>query len=100
MEPKEFNYSETLEALYGLSADCADALMRKNNFSIKDLKLLAEKAGFSFPRTSGSHMIGKHPTHRTLVPLKDIINLQTDSGKAKPYQVKQVVEFIQLAQPK
>lgn len=100
MEPKEFDYSKTLEALHGLTDDCADALMRKNNFSIKELKLLAEKAGFSFPRINGSHVIGKHPTHRTLVPLKDLINLQKDSGKAKPYQVKQVVEFIQLAQPK
>ena len=102
MEPIECEPAKTLEAMFDLYADCERALQRRKNLPTNELIALAEKAGFRFPPkgSGGSHMVGKHPTHKTLVPLSDIINIQSDSGKAKPYQVKQVVGFIQLAQPK
>ncbi|MEW5966823.1 MAG: type II toxin-antitoxin system HicA family toxin [Pseudomonadota bacterium] len=45
--------------------------------------------GLGFPqRTRGSHHIFSHPD------VLELINLQRDGGKAKPYQVRQVRAII------
>jgi len=61
------------------------------NLSFKELCTLAEYVGFRFRNQTGSHKIFKHPT------IKKILNLQPDKrnkGKAKQYQVKQLVDII------
>lgn len=61
------------------------------NFSYNELCSLAEHAGFEFRNQTGSHRIFKHPT------IKKMLNLQpdkNDKSKAKKYQIKQVVAYI------
>ena len=50
---------------------------------------LAECYGFVFTRQRGSHRQYKRPGYIGLV------NLQDDNGKAKPYQVKQLLAAIE-----
>jgi predicted RNA binding protein YcfA (HicA-like mRNA interferase family) len=49
----------------------------------------AEAFGFRLTRISGSHHIFVHPT----VP--ELINLQNVKGKAKPYQIKQLLQIVE-----
>lgn len=91
----------SLEELYGLQKACSQALKSKNNYPFKDLCDLAEAAGFEFRNQTGSHLIYKHPKYVNGVI--DKLTLQpseSDSSKAKPYQIKQVVNFIREATPK
>lgn len=57
------------------------------NIAFSDLLNLLLKFDFSL-KVSGSHHI------LTREDIEEIINLQPKSGKAKPYQVKQVRELI------
>jgi predicted RNA binding protein YcfA (HicA-like mRNA interferase family) len=72
---------------------CADLLARARN-SPKGLRFdevcaLAECTGFVFDRERGSHKIYTRSGYR------EHINLQrTRDGKAKPYQVRQVLKHI------
>ncbi len=56
------------------------------NFAFNDLLILLERADFKF-RIKGSHHIFYKDG------ITEIINLQSQNGKAKPYQVKQVREI-------
>lgn len=58
------------------------------NLTFKDLCKLAELTGFEYRRTSGSHKIYKHPKSGTTM------NFQPVKNKAKPYQVKQLLDVI------
>ena len=59
----------------------------------RDLCSLAEAAGFVLDRQAGSHLIYRHAT-RADVPR---LNLQEGkSGAAKPYQVQQVLDTLNL----
>lgn len=58
------------------------------NLSFKELCSLAEYAGFEFRNQAGSHKIYKHPV------INEMINIQPEGNKAKPYQVKQLLEII------
>ena len=49
----------------------------------------AEMFGFRLERIKGSHHIFVHPD----VP--ELVNLQDVKGKAKPYQVKQLLQLIE-----
>ena len=60
----------------------------QNNVSFSDLCKLAEMVGFSFDRKSGSHRVYTHEK------FPGIMNFQEVKGKAKPYQVKQLLGFI------
>ena len=91
---------ETLETKYNLKIACDVTLQKKDNLSFKDLVSLIEQAGFEKKGCKGSHTVWSHPTHRTDNPLSDIITLQSVKGKAKAYQVQQVVKFIRTARPK
>jgi predicted RNA binding protein YcfA (HicA-like mRNA interferase family) len=63
------------------------------NIRFKDLCGLVERLGFVERRRSGSHLIFRHAKRRDL----PLINLQAGSGgKAKPYQVKQVLTIAEL----
>lgn len=63
-----------------------------SNVRFKDLRALVEHLGFVERRHRGSHRIYQHPERRDM----PLINLQADrSGKAKPYQVRQVLALIE-----
>ncbi len=64
--------------------------MRDNpqNVRFSDLARVC-KAYFGDPRTSGSHQVYKTPW-----PGDPRINIQDDNGKAKAYQVRQVLRAI------
>jgi len=62
------------------------------NLTFNELCSLAEHAGFKFRNQTGSHKIFKHPT------IKKMLNLQpdkNDKSKAKKYQIKQLVTYIE-----
>lgn len=58
------------------------------NYKFKDLIKLAEYHGFIFKRQKGSHIMMKHPDKSIFM------NFQERNGKAKPYQVKQLLKAI------
>jgi hypothetical protein len=60
-----------------------------NNVAFSDLAKLCEHY-FGRPRQSGSHLIFKTPW-----PGDPRVNVQDKNGKAKPYQVKQVLAAIE-----
>lgn len=59
------------------------------NVSFNDLKKVCE-AHFGKPRQSGS----SHAIYKTPWPGDPRVNIQNAKGKAKPYQVKQVLQAI------
>jgi len=65
------------------------AIDAPSSLRFSDLCRLAELAGFVFDRSSGSHWIYKHPGGF-------MMNFQNVGGKAKPYQVKQLLNFIRM----
>lgn len=56
-----------------------------HNVAFIDLCRLAEALGFRLERTRGSHRIYGHPG------LPACLNLQDRKGKAKPYQIRQLL---------
>lgn len=56
--------------------------------SFADLCKLAEMVDFVFDRQNGSHKIYVHSSYSS------IMNFQDVNGKAKPYQVRQLLSFI------
>ena len=62
------------------------------NVRFADLVVLIEALGYSLERITGSHHIYRHPE------LRQPLNLQPDDGKAKPYQVRQVLREVQANQ--
>jgi len=50
---------------------------------------LARAFGFHLSRVSGSHHIFAHPQ------VRELVNLQEVRGKAKPYQVKQLLSLVE-----
>lgn len=67
------------------------AQMRANpaNIRYEDLAKVCEHY-FGPPRTSG----GSHAVYKTPWPGDPRVNIQNDHGKAKPYQVRQVLTAI------
>jgi hypothetical protein len=63
------------------------AIEAPGNLRFTDLCKLAEMAGVVFDRAAGSHRIYKHPAGM-------MMNFQDVNGQAKPYQVKQLLDFI------
>lgn len=62
-----------------------------NNIRFKDLQKLLENLGFDY-RVRGDHFIYYSSS------ICEIINIQPDGNKAKPYQVKQIRTVIQRYQ--
>jgi hypothetical protein len=58
------------------------------NVSFSDLRLTLTKLGFAERIRGGHHIFSK-------AGIVEIINIQSDGSKAKPYQVKQVRNLIQ-----
>ena len=55
-----------------------------NNFSFNDLRSILLNLGFTEKTTGGSHRIFYKEN------IAEIVNIQPDGNKAKPYQIKQV----------
>ena len=58
------------------------------NVRFSEATTIAEAFGFRLDRISGSHHIFLHPD------LPELVNLQNVKGKAKPYQIKQLLKII------
>ncbi len=87
-----------MPAFFSLSLmDKCDKLLQKaknspNNFSFTEICRLAECYGFEFQRQSASHVIYEHPSLN--IEQNRLLNFQNFKGKAKPYQVKQLLRAI------
>jgi len=53
---------------------------------------LAECFGFIFQRQSASHLVYEHPS--LSINQNRLMNFQNFNGKAKPYQVRQLLKAI------
>lgn len=60
------------------------------NVSFSDMITLVEAFGFHLARVNGSHHIFVHPE------VRELVNLQEVNGKAKPYQVRQFLQLVEL----
>ena len=58
------------------------------NLRFRELTRLVESLGFRLVRVNGSHHIFTHPS------IRELVNLQDVDGKAKPYQVRQVLKLV------
>jgi len=65
------------------------AWTKPNNMRFAEIVSLAECMGFRLTRVSGSHHIFVHPS------LPELLNLQNQRGKAKPYQVRQFLALVE-----
>ena len=59
------------------------------NIRFSEAIAIAEAFGFRLNRVSGSHHIFMHPG------IAELMNLQNVNGKAKPYQLKQLLSIIE-----
>jgi predicted RNA binding protein YcfA (HicA-like mRNA interferase family) len=59
------------------------------NVRFGDLVALVEAFGFRRARSSGSHHIFEH------ADVPELLNIQNNKGKAKPYQVRQFLELLE-----
>ena len=65
------------------------ALAGSRNIRFADIIGLAEAFGFRLSRVSGSHHIFVHKD------IPELLNLQDVGGKAKPYQVRQLLRLVE-----
>jgi predicted RNA binding protein YcfA (HicA-like mRNA interferase family) len=59
------------------------------NVAFADLQSLVVGFGFALQRTSGSHHIYSHPA------IPELVNLQDVNGRAKPYQIRQMLRLVE-----
>ncbi len=64
-------------------------LAGSRNIRFSDIVTLAQAFGFRLSRVSGSHHIFVHND------IPELLNLQDVGGKAKPYQVRQLMKFVE-----
>ena len=64
-------------------------LSGSKNIRFSEAATCAESFGFRLDRIKGSHHIFIHSD------VSELVNLQDVKGKAKPYQVKQLLEIIE-----
>ena len=65
------------------------ALQSAVNLRFDEVRALARAFGFRLSRVSGSHHIFVHSE------VRELLNLQEVKGKAKPYQVKQLLSLVE-----
>jgi predicted RNA binding protein YcfA (HicA-like mRNA interferase family) len=71
-----------------------DKLLRKAlsspaNLRFEEICVLAKAFGFRLSRINGSHHIFTHPA------VRELLNLQDVAGKAKPYQIRQLLDLVE-----
>ena len=64
-------------------------LSGSKNIRFTEVVSCAESFGFQLKDISGSHHIYTHPG------IPELLNLQNVKGKAKPYQIKQLLQLIE-----
>jgi predicted RNA binding protein YcfA (HicA-like mRNA interferase family) len=64
-------------------------LSGSKNIRFSEVKSCAETFGFHLERIEGSHHIYKHTN------VVELVNLQNVKGKAKPYQIRQLLHIIE-----
>ncbi|WP_341325846.1 type II toxin-antitoxin system HicA family toxin [Methylotuvimicrobium sp. KM2] len=64
-------------------------LLGTKNVRFSEAVALAEAFGFQLDRVNGSHHIFIH------ADIPELLNLQNVKGKAKPYQIKQMLQLIE-----
>ena len=62
---------------------------RLQNVPFRDMVNLVEGYGFRLSRISSSHHIFVHPD------IQELVNLQSDEGEAKPYQIRQFLRIVE-----
>ena len=67
----------------------AKALSGSKDIRFSEASALAVGFGFTLARVSGSHHIYAHPD------IPELVNLQDVAGKAKPYQIKQLLKLVE-----
>jgi predicted RNA binding protein YcfA (HicA-like mRNA interferase family) len=67
----------------------AKAVSGSKNIRFNEIVVLAKAFGFQLDRTSGSHHIFTHPQ------VAELLNLQPVKGKAKPYQIRQLLQLVE-----
>jgi predicted RNA binding protein YcfA (HicA-like mRNA interferase family) len=65
------------------------ALNNPKGLRFAEIVRLLESFGFRLDRVKGSHCIFIHPA------VKELVNIQDVDGKAKPYQVQQVLKLFE-----
>jgi predicted RNA binding protein YcfA (HicA-like mRNA interferase family) len=65
-------------------------LSGSKNVRFSEAVAIAEVFGFRLDRVNGSHHIFVHPK------IPELLNLQDLKGKAKPYQVKQLLQLAEI----
>ena len=65
-------------------------LSGSKNVRFSEAVAIAEAFGFRLDRVNGSHHIFVHPE------IPELLNLQDFKGKAKPYQVKQLLQLAEI----
>ena len=65
-------------------------LNNSKNVSFRDMENLIEAFGFALSRINGSHHVFVHPD------ISELVNIQNVQGKAKPYQVRQFLELVEI----
>ncbi|MDR2569302.1 MAG: type II toxin-antitoxin system HicA family toxin [Oscillospiraceae bacterium] len=61
----------------------------QKNVQFNDFVTVIEAFGFSCVRRGGSHQIYNHPN------IAELINVQDENGKGKPYQIKQFLSLVE-----
>jgi predicted RNA binding protein YcfA (HicA-like mRNA interferase family) len=64
-------------------------ITNQKNIRFADAVTCAESFGFRLDRVNGSHHIFIHPD------IPELLNLQDVKGKAKPYQIRQMLQLIE-----
>ena len=64
-------------------------LSGSRNIKFSEAISVAEAFGFKLDRINGSHHIYAHPD------VQELVNLQEVKGKAKPYQIRQLLKIIE-----
>jgi len=64
-------------------------LNNQKNVSFEDFVLILEAFGFVHSRTNGSHFVYRHEA------VKESVSIQSDSGQAKPYQIRQFLKLVE-----
>ena len=59
------------------------------NVAFPDVRRLMNGLGFELRRVSGSHHVFAHPD------IRELINLQSVAGQAKPYQLRQLIRLVE-----
>jgi predicted RNA binding protein YcfA (HicA-like mRNA interferase family) len=59
------------------------------NIRFSEAVAIAEAFGFQPDRINGSHHIFVHPE------IPELLNMQNVKGKAKPYQIKQLLQLVE-----